>query len=153
MLGITYPLNPLCMNRHRISASSLHNFIGGEAKKVNGAPFTVVSKKTGKEYTFKISQIVFKGFPYLHFRVESGYLNFSYLGYYRNGKVWSKKGAVNTPSAEAVGWLFRNLESKNFSLLDASIEVYHLGSCLRCGRTLTDSESIRSGFGPVCVTL
>jgi hypothetical protein len=139
------------MNKHRINSYSLSNFIGGEAKKVNGAPFTVVSKKTGKEFTFKVSQILFKGFSYLHFRVESEYLNFRYLGYYRKGKVWSKAGEVHTPAAEAISWIFRNLEKKNFSELDSLIEVYHLGSCLRCGKTLTDSESIRSGFGPVCI--
>lgn len=141
------------MSKHRISSASLSNFIGGEAKKVNGAPFTVVSKKTGKEYTFKVSQVVFKGFPYLHFRVETEYLNFRYLGYYRKGQVWSKEGEVRTPASEAISWLFRNLETKQFGMLDSSIEVYHLGNCLRCGRTLTDSESIRSGFGPVCKSL
>lgn len=140
------------MLKHQISSASLSNFIGGEAKKVNGAPFTVVSKKTGKEFTFRVSQVLWKGFPYLHFRVETEYLNFRYLGYYRKGKVWSKEGEVVTPSAQAIGWIFRNLESKNFSALDSSIEVYHLGNCLRCGKTLTDSESIRNGFGPVCVT-
>lgn len=146
-------LSPISMTKHQISSISLSNFIGGEAKKVNGAPFTVVSKKTGKEFTFKVSQVLWKGYPYLHFRVETEYLNFRYMGYYRKGSVWSKEGKVTTPAAEAIAWIFRNLEYKNYSVLDSSIEVYHLGNCLRCGRTLTDSESIRNGFGPVCVNI
>jgi len=34
--------------------------------------------------------------------------------------------------------------------LDDSFRVYHEGSCGRCGRTLTDPESIRRGIGPEC---
>ena len=29
-------------------------------------------------------------------------------------------------------------------------EIEHAGQCLRCGRTLTVPESIRSGYGPEC---
>src|SRR5882672_9405186 len=34
---------------------------------------------------------------------------------------------------------------------DNHIEIWHSGSCGRCGRTLTVPESVLSGFGPECI--
>jgi hypothetical protein len=35
--------------------------------------------------------------------------------------------------------------------LPESLEIWHEGSCLRCGRKLTVPESIESGYGPECI--
>jgi len=40
--------------------------------------------------------------------------------------------------------------SNNFDNLNQSVDIFHLGKCLKCGKTLTDSNSIEVGFGPVC---
>ncbi len=48
------------MSNYSISAENLKHFINNEGKKLNGAPFTIRSKKSGKDYTFKISQVPFK---------------------------------------------------------------------------------------------
>jgi hypothetical protein len=133
-------------------------FFKGDSKKSNGAPFTIKSKKTGKDYTFKISQMIFNGNPYLHVKVENGYLNFSYLGYYRDGKLFKRDKAtgklnqVESQSANAVAWLLKLILSEKYNTIDTNVEIYHLGSCLKCGKTLTDSFSIETGFGPVCRT-
>lgn len=142
------------MSKFKINPSNLANLIHNEAKKLSGAAFTVKSKMTGKEFTYKISNVFWKGYNYLHVKVEKEYLNFAYMGYYREGNVFQKQNNVatkiDTPARDAISWILRQLYKGNISGLDSNIEVYHLGKCLRCGKTLTDSESIQRGFGPVC---
>jgi len=138
------------MSNYSISAENLKHFINNEGKKLNGAPFTIRSKKSGKDYTFKISQVPFKDNNYIHIKVETEYLNFKYMGWYRDGKIINKKLEVDTPASQAVSWFFRQMFSNNFDNLNQSVDIFHLGKCLKCGKTLTDSNSIEVGFGPVC---
>jgi len=138
------------MSKYSISAENLKHFINNEGKKLNGAPFTIRSKKSGKDYTFKISQVPFKDNNYIHIKVETEYLNFKYMGWYRDGKIINKKLEVDTPASQAVSWFLRQMFSNNFDNLNQSVDIFHLGKCLKCGKTLTDSNSIEVGFGPVC---
>jgi len=138
------------MSNYSISAENLKHFINNEGKKLNGAPFTIRSKKSGKDYTFKISQVPFKDNNYIHIKVETEYLNFKYMGWYRDGKIINKKLEVDTPASQAVSWFLRQMFSNNFDNLNQSVDIFHLGKCLKCGKTLTDSNSIEVGFGPVC---
>ncbi len=138
------------MSNYSISAENLKHFINNEGKKLNGAPFTIRSKKSGKDYTFKVSQVPFKDNNYIHIKVETEYLNFKYMGWYRDGKIINKKLEVNTPASQAVSWFLRQMFSNNFNNLNQSVDIFHLGKCLKCGKTLTDSNSIEVGFGPVC---
>lgn len=142
--------------KYQISVQNLKNIIDVNGKKLNGAPFTIRSKKTGKDYTFKISQVSFMERNYLHISVETQYMNFKYLGWFKDGNIVKKNKdkniteVITTPSAQAVGWLLRQLRDNKISNLESSVDVFHLGKCLKCGKTLTDSNSIESGFGPVC---
>lgn len=138
------------MSNYSISAENLKHFINNEGKKLNGAPFTIRSKKSGKDYTFKVSQVPFKDNNYIHIKVETEYLNFKYMGWYRDGKIINKKLEVDTPASQAVSWFLRQMFSNNFDNLNQSLDIFHLGKCLKCGKTLTDSNSIEVGFGPVC---
>ena len=138
------------MSNYSISAENLKHFINNEGKKLNGAPFTIRSKKSGKDYTFKISQVPFKDNNYIHIKVETEYLNFKYMGWYRDGKIINKKLEVDTPASQAVSWFLRQMFSNNFDNLNQSVDIFHLGKCLKCGKTLTDANSIEVGFGPVC---
>ncbi len=144
------------MSKYAISAESLKHFINNEGKKLNGAPFTIRSKKSGKDYTFKVSQVPFKNSNYIHIKVETEYLNFKYMGWFKDGKIVKKNKdtntneVVNTPAGEAVSWFLRQMFSNNFNNLNQSVDIFHLGKCLKCGKTLTDSNSIEVGFGPVC---
>ncbi len=138
------------MSNYSISAENLKHFINNEGKKLNGAPFTIRSKKSGKDYTFKVSQVPFKDNNYIHIKVETEYLNFKYMGWYRDGKIINKKLEVDTPASQAVSWFLRQMFSNNFDNLNQSVDIFHLGKCLKCGKTLTDSNSIEVGFGPVC---
>jgi hypothetical protein len=138
--------------KHKISSSALQLVLIA-AKKNTGAEFTVRSRETGKDFTYKIKRSAFKGTWFTHIFVEKTYLHFDYLGSYFIGKVWLKKQAVQTPSAIAIAWVLEKVEQSKFTLLDQKIDLFHLGSCLRCGKTLTDAESIEHGLGPVCRNL
>lgn len=123
------------------------------------AIFTIVSKKTGTRYTYRVRRP--KGNrdsnPILFVDVLTGPENssdFSWIGMlvpmvadvceFRHGSK-SKIGA-DAPSVKAFAWVWKNLESEAF-------EFWHEGSCGRCGRALTVPESISTGIGPVCAGL
>ena len=122
-------------------------------KNNNGAPFTVKSKATGKDFTFKISRTEFNGVFYTHVKVEVGYMEFRYLGTYKNGSIQRKGQAVETLAAKSIAFILRKVESGKVSELLNLVEFFHLGKCVRCGKTLTDAVSIEMGLGPVCINL
>lgn len=140
------------MSKSIMPAESLiQAFSNPEGKKLNGAPFTVKSLKTQKDYTFYVAQKPFNGHNYLHVSVETQYMDFQYLGYYRDGHILRKGGVVvESPSAAAISWLLRQVLSKKVEVLRENVNVYHMGSCAKCGRPLTDAKSIELGIGPKC---
>ena len=119
-------------------------------KNIKGGRFTLKSKASGKEFTYSIARSEFKGAWYTHVKVENNYLEFKHVGTYRNGKITKKQMPVNTLSAKAIAFVLNAVENAEFEYLDKVMETYHLGSCMRCGKTLTDSESINRGLGPIC---
>lgn len=136
-------------NLHLISSYALGATLSSE-KNNNGAEFTIKSKKTGKDYTYRISRSEFNGNWYTHIKVETEYLKFKRVGTYFNGKIFNKKSIVDTPSAIAIAFVLDKVERKDFSYLDNNIELMHTGKCLCCGKKLTDAISIERGLGPVC---
>lgn len=122
-------------------------------KNNNGAPFTVRSRATGKDFTFKISRSEWNGAFYTHLKVEAGYLDFKYLGTYKNGIIQRKGQVVDSISTKSIAFILRKIEAEKFEELESLVEFFHLGSCVRCGRTLTDAHSIESGLGPICANL
>jgi hypothetical protein len=135
------------MEAFKFNPHALASLVTGETR-VSGAPFTVRSKVTGKDYTFRIARVPYNGRWYSHVNVETGYLNFQYLGFYTEGRILRKGKLVDTPAALAAAWLLRNLE--NPGQLNA-VDLFHTGRCLKCGRELTDAVSIEAGLGPVCI--
>lgn len=139
------------------------------------AYFTVVSKKTGTRFTYRVRRAeegddarpwfvaVLSGpqneadYTYLGtiFHQRGGYLRFFH------GKK-SRVGA-DAPSVKAFAWFFQVLEvacagpvppraeeaMRARSLLE-QVEVWHEGRCGRCGRKLTVPESVAAGLGPDC---
>lgn len=116
------------------------------------ATVTVLSVKTGQRFTYRIRQSEAReGRDRVHFvGVLTGADNtgdYRYLGtiFSRDKFVVTKKSAIGpgAPCAVAFGWLFEHLDS-------LAVELWHEGSCGRCGRKLTVPESIATGLGPVC---
>jgi hypothetical protein len=131
------------------SSSSLRNLLVSE-KTNNGSQFTIRSKDSGKDFTYSISRHIFNGKWYTTVYVEKEYMNFVKLGIYFNGKIFNKKSVVETTSAKTIAWVLERVEAERFSFLDEKIEFLHLGKCILCGRTLTDSVSILHGLGSHC---
>lgn len=115
------------------------------------ATISVVSKKSGDRFTYRIRAKDVDDYRILHFvSVLAGPENtsdYTYLGtifpdaIFRHGT--KSRIAPEAPSAKAFAWLWRNLDSDD-------VEVWHAGRCGRCNRLLTDPESIKRGMGPVC---
>jgi hypothetical protein len=140
-------------NLHKIPSTTLKSvFIPLKSEKATtkGGEFTMKSISTGKDYTYKIVTKPYKGKTYTHISVESGYMKFKHIGTYFKGKVYKNSNQVNTPSAKAIGFVLSKVENGEFNWLDEKMELYHLGKCLKCGKTLTDSDSIKVGLGKVC---
>lgn len=132
-----------------VKSSNLLNILKAE-KNNKGGSFTIKSLKTGKEYTYIISRKNFKGKWYTHVSVEYQYQNYNYLGTYFKGKIYRKGSVVTSPSAISIAFVLDKVENNKFEYLDRNIQIYHTGSCMRCGRQLTDSNSISMGLGPTC---
>lgn len=119
--------------------------LGGDAK------VTIVSKRTGARFTYRIVRKDLDDGRFLHFVSllvgPENTSDYSFLGtifggqQYRHGS--KSRIAPDAPGARAWAWAWGHLDSDE-------IEVWHSGTCSRCGRELTDPESIARGLGPVC---
>jgi hypothetical protein len=117
------------------------------------ATVTLVSKRSGDRFTYKIKRAKPRpgsGEPPFFVSLLTGPNNtedYEFLGTifadgkYRHGG--KSKIAPTAPSAQAWAWTWGNLTSDR-------VEVWHEGACSRCGRALTDPESIQRGLGPTC---
>lgn len=120
---------------------------GGKAR------FTLVSKKTGKRYTFRVAQS--KDNENMFFvNLLTGTDNesdYQYIGFLRGenhvfpgGLIAGRKGNPNHPAFKAFAWSL----VQGFAHDD--LEFWHEGRCARCARPLTDPASIERGLGPEC---
>jgi hypothetical protein len=65
-----------------------------------------------------------------------------------------RKGNANSNSFKALDWVLRQATQRaaRGAAMPHTVEVWHEGSCGRCGRSLTDPTSIARGLGPDCAT-
>lgn len=119
------------------------------------ATITIRSTRTGERFTYRVSRA--NDEPYA--KINRGPVwfvgllggpdnvaDYRYIGVVdERGFRLTAKSRVgpSAPSVVAFSWLARNWES-------GLVEVWHEGSCGRCGRRLTVPESIESGIGPTC---
>lgn len=130
------------------------------------ATVTLVSKKTGARFTYKISkpteetenggkrrshdaQIAFVSLlngP----DNTSDYMYLGLINLERNEFFLTKKSSAgpDAPSVRGFQYAFGNLARK--SRLPEDVEIWHEGYCGRCGRELTVPSSIAAGIGPEC---
>jgi len=134
---------------NQVNPESLNQVLRS-TKRNKGGNLTVLSKASKKEFTYRIARSEFKDKWYTQVYVETQYLQFRHLGVFKEGGIFKAGQAVTTPAALGAGWLLKHCEQGNYGLINAQAEIYHTGSCLKCGKELTDSESIKAGLGPVC---
>ena len=119
------------------------------------ARFTLVSKATGKRYTYRVAESKDGGPFFASVLVgQNNEQDYEYLGFTKfepgapAGLIAGKKGNPAHPAYKALDWSLRQLAANN---MPEALEFWHEGRCARCGRALTDPASIEVGFGPECI--
>lgn len=118
------------------------------------ATFTLVSKATGTRFTYKV-EAAKDG--HVHFvkvlRGSNNESDYAYIGtirrdLYRHGE--KSKIAADAKSVVAFKWAWQMLAQGN---IPPSLEIWHEGTCGRCGLKLTVPASVASGYGPECIKM
>lgn len=118
------------------------------------AYFTLTSERTGKHYTYRLNKLKDKDMWFAS--VMQSYEEYAYFGFFvRNGSdldyVHAKPGKSiiphSAPSVKGLKYFVGNVER---GVLPNDIRFQHIGKCGRCGRALTNPESIDRGIGPEC---
>ena len=139
----------------------VHDFIFA-----GNATFTLVSKKTGVRFTYRVKvkkEDVEKRLaaPLVTYflsllRGSDNERDYAYMGVLRKQPVryfWtSASGKVGrqAPAYKALLWFLDCLTYER-PVLGEKLEVWHEGKCGRCGRKLTVPTSIADGLGPECL--
>ena len=119
------------------------------------ATVTLVSKKTGTRFTFKVSMA---DDGQAHFVAllngPDNEADYKYLGRIARDIFWAGRkvprgGDItpDAPSSRAFAWAWKAIVQDT---LPEQLEVWHEGRCGRCNRKLTVPSSIASGMGPEC---
>lgn len=128
------------------------------------ARLTLVSVKTGQRYTFKIKlapgSAANKPWFVSVLTGQDNEASYTFVGciwkktlsggnFYHEYQHGSKSKITHAaPSAKAFAWFFTQLF--DIGHIPDQLEVWHEGTCGRCGRALTVPESIARGIGPEC---
>ena len=129
----------------KTAADALAYALAGNAR------LTLLSTKTGVRFTYRVraKESLFFVAVLTGSDNESDY---TFLGtifadrVYRHGR--RSTIGFDAPSEKAFTYFWANVMRGR---LPEQLEVWHEGSCGRCGRPLTDPESIARGIGPVCL--
>lgn len=129
------------------------------------AKFTLVSKKTGERKTFQVKHAPARAgdrnqselwFVSLLIGPENT-SDFRYVCCVFKGQDGQLRAKLNkerwgSEAFAAIVWLLAwfNARTADTSKFFEQVEFWHAGECARCGRELTDPESIQRGLGPVC---
>ena len=114
------------------------------------AIFTVDNGK-GEHFTYKINKHKHDDIYFAN--VLSGSDGaYSYMGVFDKNTFNVYKGAKgmnsSAKSVRVLEWAMRVI--KGDTMLPDGYDIMHEGMCGRCGRQLTDPESIKCGFGSTC---
>lgn len=128
------------------------------------AIFTLVSPRTGRRYTYKMLRSKSSPSQY-EIRMLQGDDNTDSKQYHFIGRFYDedkhKIWFASVPTRWATYKLWPNILSysekaiswvllKTQQYLDKGLQFWMSGHCAKCGRLLTDPESIVTGFGPHC---
>lgn len=144
-------------NARKLESAAVRNFmLAGKAI------FTLVSKRTGTRYTYKVShKDANDRYPECwnvkYLTGQNNEEDYSYIGQIkvRCGVLSFATTQASTLSMDALpvagfNWAFTRINAG----VDVAekMEVWHAGRCCRCGRLLTVPSSIEMGIGPECAS-
>lgn len=131
------------------------------------ARFTLVSRKTGSRFTYRMkvrkrdvedglcdqSRAYFISL----LRGQNNDRDYAYVGVVKwPGTLWltsASRMGRKAPAVIALVWFLDQVKLRNTGVLDELLEVWHDGRCGRCGRSLTVPSSVERGIGPECAGL
>lgn len=119
------------------------------------AVLTLVSLKTGTRFTYRV-RAGGRGHTFFVDLLTgpNNETDFAWQGIlFQDGnyRQMTSTGCLpkQAPSIRALRW-FLSLAATEADRMHPGIEVWHEGTCGRCGRRLTDPMSIETGLGPIC---
>lgn len=126
---------------------NIYNYMTG------GHAVATLKSCTGKHYTYRFQAPDGRkpGDDVLFIYVLIDGSLWNYVGMYRNRdfKLTQKSRYDRTsPIVRGVCFILKMMLLSGFT--DDRVELYHEGVCSRCGRPLTNPESIEIGIGPKC---
>jgi hypothetical protein len=140
------------MNRI-IKPSDIKNFIFA-----GNSIFTIKNTETQRHFTFKVynpnKKIEKKDIFFVS--VLTGTDNnsdYSYFGYIKDNRYYHAKPNKTKISESAQSVLVFKYLINNVENLDKRVDFYHEGKCGRCGRKLTNPDSLENGIGPECSSI
>lgn len=111
------------------------------------AVFTIQSETTGNYHTYKVF-CKKEGEPYFVSLLING--DYKYLGYIKRGEYNTSAKSCRDIDHSAHKMFRFLMGSLRYGKLHSKMSFYHEGRCGRCGRPLTNPESIRRGLGATC---
>ena len=114
---------------------------------------TIQSTATLDHYTYKIRSTKNKENPVYFVSVLTAGDQYTYFA-----SIFESKELKITPKSKmnseskcflAFKFFFLNLITNNQTQL-SKLNIYHSGTCSKCGRKLTTPESVKLGIGPFC---
>ena len=120
------------------------------------ATFTLRSVRTGARFTYRVRKA--KEDPTGRYSNENTFFvkaldgqEYRYLGMIKGGQFTLTRASAKPAddlAVKAFAWTFQRLA---VSADPKEVEIWHAGTCGRCGIELTVPESIAAGYGPECI--
>lgn len=111
--------------------------------------FTAKNSETSNRFTYKVKKHKVDNVWFVSLLTGADYTFFGIIN--ADSKFFhSKKSTIANDSKSTItfNYILTHLISNTLSPL---VEIWHEGTCGRCGRKLTVPESIETGLGPECV--
>lgn len=117
--------------------------------KGGNSTFTLKNIETENRFTYKVEKA--DNAEVYFVKVLTSPDIYSFIGTIKADNIYhhSPKSKIGTDanSVKVFNWVFEKIKSDT---LPSVIHFFHEGKCAKCGRPLTDPDSIVSGFGPIC---
>lgn len=134
------------MSGHKLNNSDALKFMFA-----GNSTFTVVNTKTENRFTFKVKKSKDKDSNLFFVSVLTGPDTYTYIGTVVEGIYKHGKKSVISTDAQSVRVFDYVLNKLKLGKLQEFVEVWHEGTCGKCGRVLTVPSSIENGLGPECI--